>query len=411
MAKLTIDNFGPIKNAEFELKKVNVFIGQQGEGKSCVMKIAAFCMWVEKVYLSGEIVDLQSDLSPKAFVEKYLLEFYKLADFAKISENQYSIIAYNNDGKFKININLKKNSEKWMEIVDIESILQPRRIAYIPAERSIVSTIPNLSEIKVQNTNLFKFLVDWENAHKLYSAKNKLNILGLNAEYFYDEKSRIDYLTVKDNGVETNIKMTNAASGFQSLVPIYILTNYYLNTANILSIKEKQRIDDLKKILEYYSSKMQDDVVKMVQSNINHLNNNRNCNIFLEEPEVNIFPDIQYRLIKFLFSTLNNGYDNTLSIATHSPYILTVIDNLIYAAKVGKIRPEKVKEIVLDKEWMPIENVSAYYLNNGKVLSIIDDELGEIDPALIDKISHVINHEYDLIRDIEYETEEHRRTA
>ena len=193
MAKLTIDNFGPIKNAEFELKKVNVFIGQQGEGKSCVMKIAAFCMWVEKVYLSGEIVDLQSDLSPKAFVEKYLLEFYKLADFAKISENQYSIIAYNNDGKFKININLKKNSEKWMEIVDIESILQPRRIAYIPAERSIVSTIPNLSEIKVQNTNLFKFLVDWENAHKLYSAKNKLNILGLNAEYFYDEKSRIDY--------------------------------------------------------------------------------------------------------------------------------------------------------------------------------------------------------------------------
>ena len=205
--------------------------------------------------------------------------------------------------------------------------------------------------------------------------------------------------------------MTNAASGFQSLVPICILTNYYLNTANILSIKEKQRIDDLKKILEYYSSKMQDDVVKMVQSNINHLNNNRNCNIFLEEPEVNIFPDIQYRLIKFLFSTLNNGYDNTLSIATHSPYILTVIDNLIYAAKVGKIRPEKVKEIVLDKEWMPIENVSAYYLNNGKALSIIDDELGEIDPALIDKISHVINHEYDIIRDIEYETEEHRRTA
>ena len=205
--------------------------------------------------------------------------------------------------------------------------------------------------------------------------------------------------------------MTNAASGFQSLVPICFLSNYYLNTANILSIKEKQRIDDLKKILEYYSSKMQDDVVKMVQSNINHLNNNRNCNIFLEEPEVNIFPDIQYRLIKFLFSTLNNGYDNTLSIATHSPYILTVIDNLIYAAKVGKIRPEKVKEIVLDKEWMPIENVSAYYLNNGKALSIIDDELGEIDPALIDKISHVINHEYDIIRDIEYETEEHRRTA
>ena len=58
MPNLKIYNFGPIKNAEFDFKKLNVLIGQQGTGKSCVLKIMAFCLWLEKIYLSGEITDL-----------------------------------------------------------------------------------------------------------------------------------------------------------------------------------------------------------------------------------------------------------------------------------------------------------------------------------------------------------------
>ena len=44
MIKLKIDNFGPIKHAELDFKKINILIGQQGAGKSCILKIAAFCM-------------------------------------------------------------------------------------------------------------------------------------------------------------------------------------------------------------------------------------------------------------------------------------------------------------------------------------------------------------------------------
>ena len=63
MAKLKIENFGPITNVEFELKKFNVFIGQQGTGKSCILKIAAFCKWLEKVYSTSEILYLKKNMT------------------------------------------------------------------------------------------------------------------------------------------------------------------------------------------------------------------------------------------------------------------------------------------------------------------------------------------------------------
>ncbi|MBO7142211.1 MAG: hypothetical protein J6V76_03795, partial [Bacteroidales bacterium] len=209
---------------------------------------------------------------------------------------------------------------------------------------------------------------------------------------------------------DNKVLLSNAASGFKSVVPICILTQYYINGGNYITIKDKQRVEELKKLIEHFYSG-QDDVIKNINGNINSIISNRNCNIFLEEPEANIFPETQFQLVKWLIASLENGHNNTLSIATHSPYILTVLNNLIYAAKVGKKFPEKINKIISKKMWLPTENVAAYYLNDGTAMNIVDDELGEIDPELIDRISQVINHEYGTIRNIEYERDERRRTA
>ena len=423
MQKLTIYNFGPIKNAEFKFKKVNVLIGQQGAGKSCVLKIMAFCLWLEKISLSGEFTDLQRDMSQKEFVQKYLLEFYKLSDFVNYEEkfskgkrdvdngtiSKYRIvsadnseISFDDNGNIKIFIKFKKDDENWLNIVKIDVPQNSKHVAYIPAERCLVSAVPNLMDLKMQDTNIYKYLVDWEYAHKIYTEKNKLNILGLNAEFYYDEKTRTDYISVNDNGITKKIKFTNAASGFQSVVPICVLINYYLGDNRILSIKEKQRIDELKELLKYYIG--QENIADDLNDKINTIGKSRDYNIFLEEPEENIFPEVQYRLMKFLFATINNGYDNTLSIATHSPYTLTVLNNFIYAAKVGKINQGKVNEVIPEVLWQPTENVAAYYLNDGSATSIIDEELGEIKAEMIDEVSRTINEEYDAIYNVEYET-------
>ena len=54
MSKIRIKNFGPIKDGYLEndgwldIKKVSVFIGNQGSGKSTVAKLISSFMWLEK---------------------------------------------------------------------------------------------------------------------------------------------------------------------------------------------------------------------------------------------------------------------------------------------------------------------------------------------------------------------------
>ena len=48
MNKLIIKNIGPLKSVAVSLAKYNLFIGPQSSGKSCILKIASYCNWVEK---------------------------------------------------------------------------------------------------------------------------------------------------------------------------------------------------------------------------------------------------------------------------------------------------------------------------------------------------------------------------
>ena len=101
--------------------------------------------------------------------------------------------------------------------------------------------------------------------------------------------------------------------------------------------------------------------------------------------------------IQLLVLMLNSAPAGHLILTTHSPYTLTVINNLIYAAKVGAKYPDQVNSIIQKELWLPLENVSAYILQNGEASDIIDAELGEIKAELIDGISNVINNQYDQL--------------
>lgn len=48
MKHLIIRNVGPVRQADLSLKRVNMIIGPQSSGKSTVLKVAAFCSWMER---------------------------------------------------------------------------------------------------------------------------------------------------------------------------------------------------------------------------------------------------------------------------------------------------------------------------------------------------------------------------
>lgn len=53
------------------------------------------------------------------------------------------------------------------------------KIAYIPAERNIISVLPQWSTIKMSDTSTANFMEDWGNMRELFTADRPLNILSL----------------------------------------------------------------------------------------------------------------------------------------------------------------------------------------------------------------------------------------
>ena len=47
--RLIVKSFGPVKDLDIIFKKVTLFIGDQGTGKSCVAKLFSMFKWMEKV--------------------------------------------------------------------------------------------------------------------------------------------------------------------------------------------------------------------------------------------------------------------------------------------------------------------------------------------------------------------------
>jgi len=91
--KMTIRHLGPIRSADINLKNVNVVIGEQSSGKSCLLKTACYCTWVEKrIEIEQGIERFECG---DAFIQQ-LVQFHKMDDF--ISEK--TEIAYESDYMF-----------------------------------------------------------------------------------------------------------------------------------------------------------------------------------------------------------------------------------------------------------------------------------------------------------------------
>jgi hypothetical protein len=124
--------------------------------------------------------------------------------------------------------------------------------------------------------------------------------------------------------------------------------------------------------------------------------------IYLEEPEAHIFPKTQYELVK-LFSQLAN--DPILSfdwvIDTHSPYILSSFNNLIYAGQLGQDERFKKKIKIDERFWVEPGTFKAYSIHDGKLEPILSDS-GLINGEYLDSVSETISNEFDEMLRLDY---------
>jgi hypothetical protein len=89
----------------------------------------------------------------------------------------------------------------------------------------------------------------------------------------------------------------------------------------------------------------------------------RHVHIFIEEPELSLYPESQKALMDFLVSRCfhtQKGYDMTLMMATHSPYIVNYLNLLIKRNDNGENTTYK----------MPFEDMNVYEIIGGTATSL-----------------------------------------
>jgi len=349
-----------------DLGKMTILIGEQATGKSTIAKVLAICRYIIIVPVSNHFSFFEDTLKTWE-IDSYFNEdtyiYYENNDFIKeIADNKlkYTPVSdfYKNNTKnlaemlFNSGTDLSNTDEKDNDFLN--SIIKNANSSFehsffIPTERGLQSIFSlGKHTISLMNDILFEQLSKLSSISK--SFKNEINIKPLNIKY----KNVKGEGFVKKGNENYYHSLNISASGYQSLIPI------------VLSVKSFE---------------------------------NKEQNFIIEEPELNLFPKAQKKLMEFFVENINkNGHSFLLP--THSPYFLSAINDLLMAYKKGKTHPKEVEEIIRKESWLNPDDLSVYQLKDGFAYDIFNKELNLIGENIIDEVSDEMNDEFDQLLDI-----------
>jgi hypothetical protein len=233
---------------------------------------------------------------------------------------------------------------------------------YIPSERTLAVLLKKAAlNLMLQKVPIPEHLLEFAANYNTASDKvKKLDLSYLKSTANYQNIDGEDFIL--DDG--TTLKLSESASGLQSVVPLLITLEHLRNK------KDENKIHQA---------------------------------FVIEEPETNLFPKAQYALLKFLEKNRpdDDGKIDTGSVhiyTTHSPFILSSLNNMLYAYKKGNNASPKVQEeitkILPQENWIAPERFSAYQIVDGKAESIFDRDSGLIQENIIDQISEDIIEDF-----------------
>ena len=362
MDRLIVKNFGPLKDVDIELNKINLFIGENGSGKSVLAKLVTILTSYNTKTKEDFFKQIKyfkiNYMTQKTEVIFYLdnkknFELKKEKIFIKSKmEIKYDNLSNRENEIRGILSENSKYSEEANKILKeialgksfLEKMIKSKRdlsltSQYIPAERNFVSIISkSLSSFIVSDIPLPRFFLqfssEFEKAGDDLKELKFLNVKYVNGDgldrhkvYFNDE----EYLSLDES-----------SSGIQSALPLYLTVKYFAN---------------------------------------------KHQSIIIEEPEQNLFPKAQSETIQYIIEQVSD--DNNLFLMTHSPYVLSTLNTLMMAYKTGNLGEEAKKEVnklFKEEQWINPKDFSAYYLENG-VARDIKGRTGLISENEIDDIS------------------------
>jgi ABC-type multidrug transport system ATPase subunit len=98
--------------------------------------------------------------------------------------------------------------------------------------------------------------------------------------------------------------------------------------------------------------------------------------LIIDEPEMNLHPESQSKLLEILASLVNAGLN--VLITTHSPYFLSHLNNLVSGKRGTSALDLQAKSLYLkdSRAFLNLDDVSAYELVDGVLRDLKDEDYG-----------------------------------
>lgn len=430
--RVLIQNFGPIGETEINLdKRFQILIGEQASGKSTISRVVYFCQKIrdytleflldsrqftdnhENEYFNNYMKYLQGCFIGCFGTTKHMKKFTIMYMFDKhnitITLNDNGYVRYNFDSELYKGVKkliydaegfyIDDGREKeYLSLIDRLTAMEMMRrqfeqelkvlfcniseIIYIPAGRSLLATLSEqLHDMSISGIDLTmqEFIKLILRTKRRFGSK----ITDMAQDYIMTVRGQIN----------------NAAVEKAFFLIKNILKADYVNEGD----GEKIYFDDSHWVKLMYGSSGQQEVLWILMLAFVTILENKNSFFVIEEPEAHLFPDAQKDIVT-LISLMINVTGSRAIITTHSPYILTSANVLLYSDKVEK--ENKIKSVVSKNMRIAYNGFAAYSVGcsdkkEKTMRSIVDKTSHMIELNYIDRISSITNQELDTLLDME----------
>lgn len=403
---IRIQNFLIIQDVELHLNKMNVLIGPQASGKSLIAKLCYFFKNISS-HMTRSMVTQKNKhgLDEVVFIDfenRFPRNTWEGTDFCidyTYCDFSITLLGVKNEGNAtKLILNFNKNlinfydKEKkyYSEVIGIDdntlNILNEMQDGPLSRYQSYRS----IFDVFLQKKNDFFSSELFVPAARSSFANIQKNIFTLivndiELDHFITGFGSL-YEKIKTKYTQRHEKCDDKQLMHELDQLIQVIVNGQYEHANEKDwiIQQGRKIE-----LCYASSGQQESLPMLLMLLMYPLLYKQKSFFFIEEPEAHLFPTAQSQVMAFL-SYLYTKFETGFFLTSHSPYILSSLNNHILADEVvqaGKMKPEKFTE--LNGYGLPIayDDVSAYTVLDGGVTSLKNDEYRMIGGDMLDSVS------------------------
>ena len=429
MQTLTLRSFGPIREADLPVRDIVILNGPQASGKSTLSKAIFFFkslpdVLFQAIYENTSFLEafeknlavtcrrqLISIFGPTRDFDDFRLHYSfspkKSVTITREERSGHARVAFSGDLRnalreaavgirhlrggglqrnWRVNYMVDKllHVEKRQQLSLLnqtirETFAEPRQPLFIPAGRSIVSTLSG--ELKTM-----------ESVHFDYLLREFVRRIFYQREFFSKDLEEI---------VEDREKLTTAPIDFQRVNPARKLVERILRGRyRYENGEERILLDDRRDVKLQFASSGQQESLWILLLFFMLILNGEDGFVVVEEPEAHLFPEAQYEMMK-LMGIFAGKPGNQIVATTHSPYIMAAVNNLLLADQASRHDSGEASRILPDVCRLDPARTSAYFVENGGIQSILDEETGMIDPGFLDAASERINSDFESLLGLE----------